>query len=107
MGETHHHLHVVLHDQDREVAGDAADQLHGGVGLGHAHARGRLVQAQEAGFRGERDADLEVPLLAVREVHRQLGLLAGEADVGEDGAGAVHDVGVGSVVAEHAPVVVA
>ena len=76
-GEPHHHLHVVLDDQDGEVLGDAADQLHGVVGLRRAHARGRLVEAEELRLGGERDADLEVALLAVREVGGQLiGLVA-------------------------------
>ena len=47
---------------------------------------GRLVEAQELGLGGQRDADLEVALLAVREVRRQLVLLAREADRGQHGA---------------------
>ena len=45
---------------------------HGVVGLGRAHAGGRLVEAQQLRLGGERDADLEVALLAVREIGGQL-----------------------------------
>ena len=52
----------------------------GVVGLGRAHAGGRLVEAQELRLGGQRDADLEVALLAVREVGGQLVGLAAQAD---------------------------
>ena len=53
---------------------------HGVVGLGCAHARGRLVEAQELRLGGQRDADLEVALLAVREVGGELVRLVAQAD---------------------------
>src|SRR5207245_5684326 len=64
-------------------------------------------EADQLRFRGERDADLEVALLAVREIYRELVLLAREADVGEDRARAVDDVPVRAMVTQHAPVVAA
>ena len=70
--QLHDHLHIVLDDQDRQILGDAAHQLHGAVGLGRAHAGGRLVEAPELRLGGERNADLEVALLAVREIGGKL-----------------------------------
>jgi len=67
----------VLHDANGEVRGDAPDQVDGGVSLGDAHARRELVEAEELGFRRQRDADIEVALLAVRQVRGELlGLVA-------------------------------
>ena len=63
-----------------QVLGDAAHQLHGVVGLGRAHARRRLVEAQQLRLGGERDADLEIALLAVREVGGELLRLAAQTD---------------------------
>src|SRR5207249_79190 len=97
------HFHVVLDDQDGEVGSDASDQRDDGMRLGHAHARRRLVQAEEPGLRRERDADLEVPLLAVGEVGREVVLLLGEAHGGEDVARPIDDIGVRPVMAEQAP----
>ncbi len=65
VAELHDHLHVVFDDQDGQVLGDAAYQLHGVVGLGRAHAGGRLIKAQQCWFGGERNADLQITLLAV------------------------------------------
>ena len=80
VGELHHHLHVVLDDQDGEVLGDPAHQLHGVVRLGRAHAGGRLVEAQQFRFGGERDADFEIALLAVRQIGGQFVGLGQQAD---------------------------
>ena len=103
--QLHDHLHVVLDDQDRQVLGDAAHQLHRVVGLGRAHAGGRLVEAQELRLGGERDADLEIALLAVREIGGELVGLAAQADRLQHGFGLLDDVAIGAVVAQHAPAV--
>ena len=92
-GQLHHHLHVVLDDQDGQILGDAAHQLHGVVGLGGAHAGGRLVEAQQLRLGGERDADLEIALLAVREIGGKLVGLVEQADRLQHGLGLVDDVG--------------
>ncbi len=65
---------------------------HGVVGLGRAHARGRLVEAQQLRLGGERDADLEIALLAVREIGGELVRLAEQADRLQHGFGLLDDV---------------
>ena len=55
----------------------------------------------------ERDADLEIALLAVREIGGQLVLLVEQAHRGEHRARPVEHVGVGVVVAQQAPRVTA
>ena len=97
--QLHDHLHVVLDDQDGQVLGDAAHQRHGVVGLGRAHAGGRLVEAQQLRLGRERDADLEIALLAVREVGGELVGLAAQADRFQHGFRLVDDVAEVAVVA--------
>ena len=82
-----------------------AHQLHRVVGLGRAHAGGRLVEAQQLRLGGERDADLEIALLAVREVGGKLVGLAGKADRGQHRFRLVDDVAEVAVVAQHVPAV--
>ena len=70
-----HHVHVVLDQQDREAGiephqeprhlGDSPDD----------EPRGRLVEQQDLGIAGETKHDLELALLAVRQV-AHLGVLA-------------------------------
>ena len=48
--QAHHHFHVVLDDEDREIPRDTSDQFHGCVGLSDAHPCGGLVEAEEFGF---------------------------------------------------------
>src|SRR5262249_19929414 len=55
-------------------------QLDGVVGLGRAHAGGRLVEAEQLRLSGERDADLEIALLAVREIGGKLVGLVDQPD---------------------------
>ena len=93
VGELHHHLHVVLDDQDGEVLADAPHQLHGLVGLGRAHAGGRFVEAQKLRLGRERDADLEIALLAVRQIGGQFLGLAEQADGVKRGFRLAVDVG--------------
>src|SRR5256885_166848 len=66
IGELHHHFHVVLDDEDGEVLADAAHELHRVARLRGTHAGGWLIEAEERGLGRERDADLEIALLAVR-----------------------------------------
>ena len=48
IGEAEHHAHVVLDHQQGPALGDAADQRDGLLGLGVAHAGGRLVEQDHA-----------------------------------------------------------
>src|SRR6266404_3063756 len=74
VGDLHDHPHVVLDEQEGEVAllDEAPQQGHQAPGLALGHARGRLVQEQQRGIRGERPGQLEAPLLAVGQVAGQL-----------------------------------
>ena len=107
LGEAHDHFHVVLHDDDGQVLGDATHELDRGAGLADAHARRGLVEAEELGLGGEGDADLEVALGAVREVGGQLLFLRAQPDRLQHGAGAVDQVRERIPVAQHVPRVVA
>ena len=71
--------------------------------LRHAHARGGLVEAEQLRLRGQRDADLEVALLAVGQVGGQLPVLVAEPHRLQHGVGAVEHVGERAVVAQEAP----
>ena len=93
VGELHHHLHVVLDDQDGEILGDPPHQLHGVVRLGRAHAGGRLVETEQLRLGRERDADLEIALLAVGEIGGELARLVEQPDRVERGFRLVVDVG--------------
>ena len=86
---------------------DASDQVHRLVGLGHAHAGGGLVEAEQLGLGGQCDGDLEIALLAVREVGPQFVFLVAEAHRLEHRAGPLDDIAVGAMVAEEAPGVMA
>ena len=68
-------------------AGHAADQVHRVVGLGAAHARGRLVQQDGVGAARDGDADLERALLGVGEKARGQVAPRLEVDVGEQPLG--------------------
>ena len=103
--QLHDHLHVVLDDQDRQVRRDAADQGHGVMGLGRAHACRRLVQAEQLRLGRQRDADLQMALLAVGQVGRQLVLLAAQADRLQHRFGALDEVAIRAVVRQQAPAV--
>ena len=84
---------------------DAAHQLHRIVGFGGAHAGGRLIEAEQLRLGGERDADLEVALLAVREVGGELVGLVEQTHRLQHGLGLVDEIAVVAVVLEHAPAV--
>src|SRR6266446_546591 len=65
VGDSHDDGHVVLDQEHREAARrrDLSDQGGRLLGLARRHARGRLVEEQERGLGGERQADLEIALL--------------------------------------------
>src|SRR5215831_6792766 len=60
-----HQIHVVLYDEDRDVARQPVEHLEDAVGLERGHARRRLVEEQHARLEPERDRDLHQALLAV------------------------------------------
>jgi hypothetical protein len=85
VGEPHDHAHVVLDQQDRHaLLPDTADQAADHVLLGARHARRRLVQEQDGGPGGERDGQLDQPLLAVGQGAGHLAPPVGESDEGDD-----------------------
>ena len=73
VADGHHHLHVVLDQQDGHAlvpdAPDQADQL---LALALVHAGGRLVQEEEPRAGGQGAGDLEPPLVPVGQVPREL-----------------------------------
>src|SRR5438445_352589 len=82
VGDSHHHRHVVLDQQQGEPAleDDLADEGGGVARLARRHAGGGLVEQQQGGAGGEGHADLEVALLAVRQVLRVRLAARGEAE---------------------------
>src|SRR5438093_1353365 len=82
VGDAHHDLHVVLDQEYRqlELAPERADQRGEVLGLARVHPRRRLVEQQQARLGGERARDLQAPLIAVRQVAREVLRLAVEAD---------------------------
>ena len=65
----------MLDDDDVDRAGELADLLDRALGLGRAHAAGRLVEQQQPRLGNHRHADLEQRHVAVGE---RAGLPAGE-----------------------------
>src|SRR5918992_3243989 len=71
--DPHHHLHVVLDDQDRHaLVPDPGDELHQPPLLRGVPPRRRLVQEEELGLGGQGPGDLHPPLVSVGEVPGQL-----------------------------------
>jgi hypothetical protein len=66
--DVHDHLHLVLDEDHRAAGGNPTYQMNGLVRLFRAHARGGLVEQEQARLGGERDAELEVALLPVGEI---------------------------------------
>src|SRR5687768_4587215 len=68
-GHGEHHRHVVLgeHARHAELERHAAHQPDGLEALLRRHARGRLVEQQQARLAGERDGELQALLVAVRQ----------------------------------------
>ena len=53
------------------MRGSERDQPDHVRGLGRRHARSRLIEQQQLGLAGKRNADLELPLLAIGEIARR------------------------------------
>src|SRR5207237_4238152 len=63
-----HDVHVVLDDEDGDVAGQRAEHFEDAARVLRGHARGGLVEQQHLGFEAERDGDLDQALPAVGQV---------------------------------------
>ena len=61
-------VHVVLDDDEADVAGQGRQDLDQFAPLGRREAGRRLVEQDEARRAGERERDLELALLAVGEL---------------------------------------
>ena len=82
VADPHDDAHVVLDEEDREaeLVAELRDQARHLGGLVGVHAGRRLVEEQELRLARERARDLEAPLVAVREVARQLLVAIRQAD---------------------------
>src|SRR6185437_11656562 len=80
-----HHFHVVLGEKQGQfaLAGDLFEEADRLVRLGRRHARGRLVEQQHLRVAGEREAELELLLVAIAERSGDGMLLAAEPDLTE------------------------
>src|SRR5215813_894209 len=63
--EAEHQVHIVLDDEDRDVARQPVEHLEDAVGLERGNTSGRLVEEQHARPEAQRDRDLHQSLLAV------------------------------------------
>lgn len=69
----------MLDDEDGDaLVADGEDQFLGGLGLLGVHARGGLVQEEQARLAGQGAGDLQLALLAVGEVAGEVVALVGE-----------------------------
>ena len=75
VGHVEHHVHVVLDQQDREIRIEPHEELRHLGRLARGQPGRRLIQQQDLRVAGETEHDLELALLAVREV-ANLGVLA-------------------------------
>ncbi len=81
MGDGEDHRHVVLGEKEGQPAlvRDALDEPDGFAGLLGRHPRRRLVEEQDLGLERQRDAELELFLVTVREEPRDLAGLVEKA----------------------------
>ena len=82
----------MLDEEDRHaLVPDRADQGGDTTLLGGGQAGSRLVEEQEPRPRGQRDRELQQPLLAPRQLDRTAPPAPGEADEGEDRVGVARE----------------
>src|SRR5499426_323630 len=68
IGDVEHDVHVMLDQQDRQVGIEPHEEFCHLLRLARRQAGGRLVQQQDFWITGETENDLELALLAVREI---------------------------------------
>ena len=68
IGQLEGNVHIMLDDQQCDGGIELLKQGRHDVGLGRRQPRGGLVQEEEPGIAGQRQRDLELALLTVREV---------------------------------------
>src|SRR5215472_13630337 len=66
LGDVEYHVHIVLDEEDREVAIEVGEKLYHLRGLARREAGGRFIQEQDLRVAGETEDDFELSLLAVR-----------------------------------------
>src|SRR5438552_19042533 len=71
VGEPKDHIHVVLDDQDRQGSIQTRDEVGDASRLERRHARGGLVEEEDARPLRERDRELELTALTVRKRPRR------------------------------------
>ena len=75
IGDVEHDVHVVFDQQDRELWIELHQELGHLRGFARRKAGGRLVEQQDFRIAGEAEHDLELALLAVRQI-ADFGILA-------------------------------
>ena len=68
VGDVEHDIHVMLDQQDRQVCDRALGEIRHFRRLAGRQAGGRLVEQQDVRIAGKPDHDLELALLAMRQV---------------------------------------
>ena len=82
VGEREHRVHVVLDQQHREAALEAAQQLRPAARVSSRPGAGhRLVEQQQLRLHRERDGELQRALLAMRELAGRTSRAVGEPDL--------------------------
>ncbi len=99
LGETKHGIHVVLDEQDRDVARQSGDHREQLGALPLRHSGGGLVEQQHLRPGGERERDLEEPLLAVGELAGRPIAVRAELQGDEDGVRLLDRIAISRQVA--------
>src|SRR5260221_2335518 len=84
IGEAEHQIHVVLDDEDRDIAGQRTEDFEDAAGILRRHARRRLVEQQDARVESQRDGDLHKALPFVRQVLHARARVILELERGEE-----------------------
>jgi hypothetical protein len=79
VGEREDDVHVVLDDEHRDLARQGGEQARHPLRLLRRHPRRGLIEQEQLRGGRQRHADLELPLLAVRQPARLLAETAGQA----------------------------
>src|SRR5437867_13050863 len=78
------YVHIVLDQQDRRVAGKSTNHFRDRGRLGGREPRGGLVEQQHLRRAGEGQDELDLALLAVRELPRHLVGAIGQTPLGQE-----------------------